>query len=51
MPSCTEWFNKAWLMMLMHKLTTIVKIKEGVGKAKLDFQNTWTLFSNFLGPD
>lgn len=34
-------------MTLMHKITTIVKIREDDGKAKLDFQNTWKIFLDF----
>lgn len=41
-PSCTERINKVWYMIFMHKLTTIIKIREGDGKAKFYYyHNTW----------
>lgn len=33
--------------MLIHKLSTIAKIRGGDEKAEIAFQNTWTLFLDF----
>lgn len=48
MRSLKDWIDKAWHMTFMHKLTTIVKIRECDRKAKSDFQNTWKLFLDLL---
>lgn len=33
--------------MPMQTITRVVNIREGDGKAKLDFQNTWKIFLDF----
>lgn len=42
-----EWLNKVWSVMLMYKITGIVR--EGNIKARTDFQATWKTFWT-LGP-
>lgn len=49
MPTYMEWINNVWHIMLMHKITAIVKIREGDDNAKVEFQETWTIFWTF-GP-
>lgn len=47
LPSREEWFNKIWYIMLMHKLSVIIKVREGDDYALQGFLETWKKFITF----
>lgn len=43
-PIHMERLNKVWYIMLMNKITAIVKLREGNNQTRMDFENTWNIF-------
>lgn len=47
MPTYMEWINRIWYIMLMHKIATVIRIRDGDKKATAEFLETWTVFLDF----
>lgn len=46
-PTDMEWYNNIWEMMVMHKLTAMVKLRTGQYQAQVQFQRTRFPFVDF----
>lgn len=38
------WVNRIWYIMLIHKITTVRRRRNGEDNAKIEFLETWTVF-------